>query len=164
MSRHFFIVIIDALQPRSFQSKRHTIRIDWRCWSKQIMPNYLVERFIPDAGELMPLELQAIAQQCTRALHGSETQIQWVHSIITADRMVCLYIADDETAVRDHARRSGLPIQRISEVSAIIGPTMDTPGLALNWVDGLNIALIVLPAKGDGPLHRGNDTKSQLIS
>lgn len=118
------------------------------------MPIYLIERFIPGAGELMSLELQSIAQQCTLALHGLEAQIQWIHSTITADRMVCLYIADDEMIVSDHARRSGLPIQRISEVSAIIGPTIDTPVLASNWVDGLNIALIVLPANSDGPPYR----------
>ena len=61
-------------------------------------------------------------------------------------------------------QRSGLPIQRISEVSAIIGPTMDTSGWASNWVDGLNIVLIVLPANSDGPLHRWNDTKSQKMT
>ena len=38
--------------------------------------------------------------------------------------MVCLYIADDETILREHARRSGLPIQRIYEVSAVFGPMM----------------------------------------
>jgi hypothetical protein len=111
--------------------------VDRRYWSKQIMPNYLVERFIPGAGELMALELQAIAQQCTLALQELEAQIHWVHSTITADRMVCLYFADDETVVRDHARRSGLPIQRISEVSAIIGPRLDTDGASPNRIDAL---------------------------
>ena len=116
------------------------------------MPNYLVERVIPGASELMPLELQSIAQQCTLALIESEARIQWVYSAITADRMVCLYVAEDETAVRDHARRSGLPIQRISEISAVIGPTMDAPGLGSNRIDGLNIALIVLSADSDNPI------------
>ena len=54
-----------------------------------------------------------------------EAHIQWIRSTITEDRMVCLYLADDEAIVREHARRSGLPIQRISEVTAIIGPTME---------------------------------------
>ena len=89
------------------------------------MPRYLVERFIPRAGDLTAMELKAIAQQSLLVQRKLEAQIQWIHSTITADRMVCLYIADDETVVREHARRSGLPIQRISEVSAIIGPTME---------------------------------------
>ena len=88
------------------------------------MPRYLIERLIPHAGELSAQELRAIAQQSLLVQQKLVGKIQWLHTTITADRMVCLYIADDETAVREHARRSGLPIQRISEVSAVIGPTM----------------------------------------
>ncbi|MFZ0545768.1 MAG: nickel-binding protein [Candidatus Promineifilaceae bacterium] len=116
------------------------------------MPNYLVECVIPGAGQLMPLELQSIAQQCTLALIGLDAQIQWVCSIITADSLICLYIADDESAVREHARRSGIPIQQLSEVSSIIGPTHDPPALWSNRIDGLNIAFIVLPTDSDNPI------------
>ena len=89
------------------------------------MPRYLVERSIPSAGELTAAELKAIAQQSLRVQQELEAEIQWIHSTITADRMVCLYIADDEEIVREHARLSGLPIQRISRVSAVIGPAMN---------------------------------------
>ena len=89
------------------------------------MPRYLVERFIPQAGELSAMELKAIVQQSLLVQQEMEGWIQWIQSTITADRMVCLYIADDEAIVREHALRSGLPIQRISEVSAVIGPDID---------------------------------------
>ena len=89
------------------------------------MPRYLVERSIPSAGELTAAELKAIAQQSLRVQQELEAEIQWIHSTITADRMVCLYIADDEEIVREHARLSGLPIRRISRVSAVIGPMMN---------------------------------------
>ena len=89
------------------------------------MPRYLIERSIPRAGKLTAAELKAIAQQSLRAQQELEAEIQWIHSTITADRMVCLYIADDEAIVREHARLSGLPIRRISRVSAVIGPTMN---------------------------------------
>ena len=92
------------------------------------MPRYLVERSIPHAGELTAVELKAIAQQSLLVQQELGGQIQWIHSTITANRMVCLYSADDEAAVREHARRSGLPIQRISRVSAIIGLTTDAMG------------------------------------
>ena len=88
------------------------------------MTRYLVERSIPRAGELTAVELKAIAQQSLRVQREMEAEIQWIHSTITADRMVCLYVAEDEALLREHARLSGLPIQRVSEVSAIIGPTM----------------------------------------
>ena len=89
------------------------------------MPKYLIERFIPQAGELTAMELKAIVQQTFLVQQGLEARIQWLHSTITADRMVCLYVAEDEALLRKHARLSGLPIQRISEVSAIIGPTLE---------------------------------------
>jgi hypothetical protein len=89
------------------------------------MPKYLIERFIPQAGELTAMELKAIAQQTYLVQQELEARIQWLHSIITADRMVCLYVADNEASLREHARRSGLPIKRISIVTAIIGPTIE---------------------------------------
>lgn len=89
------------------------------------MPRYLIERLIPRAAELTAVELKAIAQQSLLVQHQLESPIQWIHSIIITDRIVCLYVAEDETILREHARRSGLPIQRISEVSAIIGPDME---------------------------------------
>jgi hypothetical protein len=89
------------------------------------MPRYLVERFIPGAGDLTVEELKAIAQQSLRVQQELEAEIQWIYSTITDDRMICLYIADDDAIVREHARLSGLPISRISEVSAVIGPASD---------------------------------------
>ena len=89
------------------------------------MVRYLIERSIPGVGELTAVELKAIAQQCLRVQQDIEAEIQWIHSTIIKDRMVCLYLADDEELVREHARRSGLPIKRISKISAIITPTMD---------------------------------------
>lgn len=89
------------------------------------MPRYLVERFIPHASELTVEELRAIAEQSMRVQQELEAEIQWMYSTITDDRMVCLYIADDDTIVREHARLSGLPIERISRVSAVIGPMMN---------------------------------------
>jgi hypothetical protein len=89
------------------------------------MPRYLVERSIPHASELTAEELKAIAQQSLRVQHELEAEIHWIVSTFTDDGMVCLYIADDETILEEHARLSGLPIRRINRVSAIISPMMD---------------------------------------
>jgi hypothetical protein len=89
------------------------------------MPKYLIERFIPQAGELTAMELKAIAQQTYLVQQELEARIQWLHSTIMADRMLCLYVADNEATLREHARQSGLPIKQISIVSAIIGPTIE---------------------------------------
>lgn len=89
------------------------------------MTRYLVERLIPGAGELTRAELKAIVEQSLRVQQELEVEIQWIHSMITADRVVSLYIADDEAIIREHSRRSGLPISRISKVTAVIGPSRD---------------------------------------
>jgi len=89
------------------------------------MPRYLVERIVSHAADLTAQELAAIARQSLRVQQELEAEIQWIQSTFAGDRMVCLYIADDEAIVREHARLSGLPIRRISRVSAVIGPTMD---------------------------------------
>jgi hypothetical protein len=101
--------------------------------ARKIVPNYLVEHSITGAGELSSPELLSIAQQCTLALDELEAQILWLYSVIVADRMVGFYVAEDETVVRELARQSGLPIQRISEVSAVIGPIKEE-----NYADILN--------------------------
>ena len=92
------------------------------------MPRYLIERSIAHADALTAGELRSIAQQSLRAQQELEAEIQWIHSMITKDQMVCLYIADDEEIVREHARLSGLPIRRITRISAVIGPMMNDLG------------------------------------
>jgi hypothetical protein len=54
-----------------------------------------------------------------------EAEIQWIHSVITENQMVCLYIGDDEEIIRPHAPLSGLPIRCISMITAVIGPASD---------------------------------------
>lgn len=71
------------------------------------------------------MELKAIAEQVILVQKDFLGQIQWIYSVFTADRMVCLYMAEDEMSVREHARRSGLPIRKISKVTAVIGPMID---------------------------------------
>ena len=92
-----------------------------------IVPRYLVEREIAHAAELTAVELQEIIQQSLRVQQGLKDGIQWLQATITTDRMLCLFIAENEEIIRDHARLSGLPISRICEVSAVIGPLIDGP-------------------------------------
>lgn len=87
------------------------------------MPKYLIEREFPGAGRLSPAELRAISQKSCTVLQGMGPQIQWVHSYVTPDKIYCVYIAPNEEAVREHARRGGFPADRISKVEGRIDPT-----------------------------------------
>jgi hypothetical protein len=49
--------------------------------------------------------------------------IQWLHSYITGDKVYCVYLAPDEATIQEHARRVGLPANRVSAVRRLIDPT-----------------------------------------
>ena len=87
------------------------------------MPKYVIEREIPGAGQLSPEQLQGISQKSCGVLQGMGPQIQWVESFVTADKIYCVYIAPSEEMVREHARQGGFPANRVSAVTAVIGPT-----------------------------------------
>ena len=87
------------------------------------MPKYVIEREIPNAGQLSAEELRAISQQSCSVLNQLGPSIQWVHSYVTGDKVYCIYIAPDEALIREHAERGGFPANRISEVKQVIDPT-----------------------------------------
>jgi hypothetical protein len=87
------------------------------------MPKFVIERVIPEAGQLTAQQLQAISQQSCSVLGEMGPQIQWLQSFVTDDRIYCTYIAPNEEMVREHARRGGFPADRVSVVRAIIDPT-----------------------------------------
>ncbi len=51
------------------------------------------------------------------------SQIQWLQSYVTADKIYCVYIAPDEASIREHASTGGFPADRVSKVTSIIDPT-----------------------------------------
>ena len=86
------------------------------------MPKYVIEREIPDAGKLSAQELQAVSQTSCGVLNQMGSQIQWVQSYVTDDKIYCVYIAPNEEMVREHARQGEFPANRVSEVKTIIDP------------------------------------------
>jgi hypothetical protein len=86
------------------------------------MPKFLIEREIPGAGKLTPTELQGVSQKSCGVLR-TMPQVQWVESYVTDDKIYCVYIAPNEQAVRDHARKGGFPANRISAIRRMIDPT-----------------------------------------
>ena len=87
------------------------------------MPQYLIERNIPGAGSFTPETLQAISQKSCGVLNGLGPTIQWVHSYVTNDQIMCVYRAPNEEILREHARQGGFPADRISEIKTVIDPT-----------------------------------------
>ncbi len=87
------------------------------------MPKYVIEREIPNAGQLPPEELQAISRTSCNVLRSMGPEVQWVQSYVTDDKIYCVYIAPNEQAVRKHAELGGFPANSVSAVHSVIDPT-----------------------------------------
>jgi hypothetical protein len=92
-----------------------------------LMPKYVIEREIPGAGALSPETLQAISQTSCGVLRKMGSEIQWLHSYVTDDKVYCVYIAPNEEMVREHARQGGFPANSVSQVRTVIDPTTAEP-------------------------------------
>ncbi len=86
------------------------------------MPQYVIERDIPNAGKLTDEELRAVSLKSLEALGSLGPQIQWLHSYVTENKLYCVYLAPDEATVQEHARRTGIPANRISAVRRLLDP------------------------------------------
>lgn len=86
------------------------------------MPKYLIQRDVPNAGELTAEQLHGLAAQSNKVLAGLGGRAQWVQSYVTGDHLFCVYNAEDEDAIREHARVGGFPCNEVRQVGAIIDP------------------------------------------
>jgi hypothetical protein len=87
------------------------------------MPKYVIERELPGAGALSREQLKSISQKSCGVLDELGSQIQWIHSYVTGDKIYCVYLAPSEQLIREHAKRGGFPANRISAVTRMIDPT-----------------------------------------
>jgi hypothetical protein len=86
------------------------------------MPQFVIERDVPGAGALSEPEIRELSMRSLEALREMGPQIQWLHSYVTEDKVYCVYIAPDERSIREHARKAGIPADRISAVRRLINP------------------------------------------
>ena len=86
------------------------------------MPQYVIEREIPGAASLSEAQIREVSLRSLRVLDEMGPQIQWLHSYVTEDKIYCVYLAPDEDAVREHARRTGVPANRVAAVRRLIDP------------------------------------------
>jgi hypothetical protein len=87
------------------------------------MPKFVIEREIPNVGELTDSEFCAIAKKSVAVIKEMGPGIRWLHSYVTGNKIYCVYLAPDEATIQEHARRGGFPANRISAVRRLIDPT-----------------------------------------
>ncbi|HXE14643.1 MAG TPA: DUF4242 domain-containing protein [Bryobacteraceae bacterium] len=86
------------------------------------MPQFVIERDMPGAGALSESEVREMSLRSLQVLGKMGPQIQWLHSYVTEDKVYCVYLAPDEDSIREHARKVGVPVDRISQVRRLIDP------------------------------------------
>jgi hypothetical protein len=86
------------------------------------MKRYVIERDIPGVGGLNREQLKDVAQTSNAALAKLAGKAQWLHSYVVDNKTFCIYLAENENAVHEHARLSGFPATKVTEVKNIVEP------------------------------------------
>ena len=87
------------------------------------MPKYVIERNIPGAGKMSAADLKGVSQKSCGVLRKLGSEIQWLQSYVTDDKIYCVYIAPNEAMVREHAKLGGFPANSVAIVRTMIDPT-----------------------------------------
>ena len=86
------------------------------------MKRYVIEREIPGVGGLNNQQLKDVAVTSNGALAKLNGKVQWVESFITGDKTFCIYLAENEAAVQEHAKLTGFPASKVTEARSVISP------------------------------------------
>jgi hypothetical protein len=87
------------------------------------MKRYIIEREIPGVGSMTGPQLEQAAATSNDALAKLSGKAQWIQSFVADNKTFCVYLAENEAAVQEHARLSGFPANKVTEISGIIDPT-----------------------------------------
>jgi cell division inhibitor SulA len=87
------------------------------------MPKFVIEREVPGAGSLTDAQVREISQKSVNVLKALGPEIQWLHSYVAGDKVYCIYIAPNEALIHEHAKRVGIPANRVSAVRRLIDPS-----------------------------------------
>jgi hypothetical protein len=55
-------------------------------------------------------------------MKAERKNIQWEYSYIAGDKTFCIYLAESEALIHEHARRSGFPATYVTVVHKMIAP------------------------------------------
>jgi Protein of unknown function (DUF4242) len=87
------------------------------------MPKFVIERDLPGAGLLTTDEVHTVAARSNEVLGDMAPRAQWLQSFVTSDKVYCVYLAEDEAALHEHAEQVGVPVSAVNRVTSVIDPT-----------------------------------------
>ena len=83
----------------------------------------MIERDLPGIGDAGPNDLSDAATTSNAALARLAPRVQWQHSYVAGEQTYCVYLAENEDAILEHARISGFPATKITPIVRRIDPT-----------------------------------------
>jgi hypothetical protein len=90
---------------------------------RTMLQRFLIEREIPKIGTFDSRKFREAAIKSNEVLRQLGTDIQWVESYVSDDRLFCVYLATSEELIRKHSQMSGFPANRITAIKRMIDPT-----------------------------------------
>ena len=87
-----------------------------------MMKRYVIERDLPGVGAMNRAQLKDAAATSNDALAKLAGKVQWDHSYVVDNKTFCIYLAESEAVVKEHAKLSGFPATKVTEVRTIIDP------------------------------------------
>ena len=93
-----------------------------RLKGQNMLKRFVIERNIAGIGNFTDSEFCAAARASNTVISDMKEFVQWQHSYIADNKTFCVYLAESEQAVREHAEKSGMPADVVTEVSNIIDP------------------------------------------
>jgi len=86
------------------------------------MKTYVIERDMAGASKLTHAQLVSASQNSCSVLTSMGPKIEWVQSYVAGDKIYCIYRAENEDLIREHAKKAGLPCNKVTEVANVISP------------------------------------------
>ena len=90
---------------------------------KGLMKKYLIKREMDGAGSIPKHDLNSAgkaSEEVLEAMRAEGKNIQQEQSYVVGNAVFCIYNADSEDLIKEHAERSGAPATEISEVTSVI--------------------------------------------
>ena len=86
------------------------------------MPRYLIERTV---GRLTPEQIEEGSRRSIEVI-ADLPGVVWIRTYVSDvdGKIYCEYEAPNPEAIREHARRAGLPVDRIIEITLELSPAM----------------------------------------
>jgi hypothetical protein len=83
------------------------------------MPKYIVERVVPEVGDLTLDKLNHLASLARTALESFGGRVQWIESFVTQHKIYSVITAPDEATVRQYCKLTNLPTDHIYLVKLV---------------------------------------------